>query len=278
MWKICPFFIGCVSRVLPLLFFRTEIIVMTISVFYRKRTRKLPNTNRGWLLILFGPSPFVKVDNLTPFFFPRFLESEGPSENKTHFCCFVEDSVQCPRWWRVFPNTQKLLSVQCVFATRWWRAEFFCAEFLLGCSSPRTHTGGCAERQLEYQSYEVLKIFYDFNTFTFCILLDARPAKSKHLNEIARGFSRSGCPYPEHKTRGPFSPCLVILSFLQNLFVFAFLFFLLSFFSKRKRQGAQEKQQTASEPPHNTRRRQGRGNKEMVRVWRFGGAFCPACM
>lgn len=244
----------------------------------QKENKKATQHKSGLIAHPFWPLPFRKGWQFDSFFFPRFLESEGPSENKTHFCCFVEDSVQCPRWWRVFPNTQKLLSVQCVFATRWWRAEFFCAEFLLGCSSPRTHTGGCAERQLEYQSYEVLKIFYDFNTFTFCILLDARPAKSKHLNEIARGFSRSGCPYPEHKTRGPFSPCLVILSFLQNLFVFAFLFFLLSFFSKRKRQGAQEKQQTASEPPHNTRRRQGRGNKEMVRVWRFGGAFCPACM
>ena len=65
---------------LPLLFFRTEIIVMTISVFYKKRTRKLPNTNWGRLRILFLLlyKGFWQFDS----FFFSFLFWERGEENR----------------------------------------------------------------------------------------------------------------------------------------------------------------------------------------------------
>lgn len=64
----------------PLLFFRTEIIVMTISVFYKKRTRKLPNTNWGRLRILFLLlyKGFWQFDS----FFFSFLFWERGEENR----------------------------------------------------------------------------------------------------------------------------------------------------------------------------------------------------
>lgn len=89
---------------LPLLFFRTEIIVMTISVFYKKRTRKLPNTNWGRLRILFLLL-FKGFDNLTPFSFLFFFERKRRGKSRGR------DSVQSSLiiiifelWWRVLSS------------------------------------------------------------------------------------------------------------------------------------------------------------------------------
>lgn len=196
----------------------------------QKENKKATQHKSGLIAHPFWPLPFRKGWQFDSFFFPRFLESEGPSENKTHFCCFVEDSVQCPRWWRVFPNTQKLLSVQCVFATRWWRAEFFCAEFLLGCSSPRTHTGGCAERQLEYQSYEVLRSFMILILLLFVFYLMHGQQKASTWMRLHAGFHGRGAHIRNIKLEDLFPLVLSffrfckICSFLLSFF-FAFLFF-----------------------------------------------------
>lgn len=95
---------------LPLLFFRTEIIVMTISVFYKKRTRKLPNTNWGRLLILL----LLLYKGLTIwllFLFFSFWERRGKSRGRDS----VQSSLIYYNFWALMTSPFLKDSVQSSF-------------------------------------------------------------------------------------------------------------------------------------------------------------------